>query len=95
MTESELIERASALTAQVGWAKKYRQQWLMIAVASYNAQMLLSETAKPDRGAYDFLESTRNTALTKCDKLQVWINKNEADQNRLMQEVDPDVAVNR
>jgi len=95
MTESSLLERASQLTAQVGWAKKYRQQWLMIAVSAYNAQMLLSETEKPDRGAYDFLESTRNMALTKCDKLQVWIDKNEADQNRLMQEVDPDVSINR
>jgi len=95
MTEGELIDRVSKLTAQVSWAKKYRQQWLMIAIATYNAQLLLSETDKPDRGAYDFLEATRNTALTKCDKLQVWIDKNEADQNRLMQEVDPDVAINR
>lgn len=95
MSDGSLLARAAELTARLSWVRKYRQQWLMIAVATYNAQLLLEETAKPDRAASDFLESTKNVALDKCDKLDKWIEKHEREQNIMMQEVDPDVAINR
>jgi len=93
--DQSLLARASALTQRVSWAKKYRQQWLMISVSAYNAQLMLRDTEKPDTAAGDFLESVKSFALNKCDKLERWIEKHDADLNRLMQEVDPDVATNR
>jgi len=56
---------------------------------------MLDETDKPDRAAIDFLNSMREMAVTKVAKLDAWLTTKEAEQNRIMMEVDPDVAVNR
>jgi len=95
MAESDVIDLARRLTAQVGWARKYRQCWLLLRHYSEEALQLLDETDKPDRAATDFLNSMRETAVTKIAKLDVWLDKKTAEQNWVMQEIDPDVAINR
>lgn len=95
MTEGEMIEMAARLTAQVSWVRKYRQNWLLMRHYSEEAVQMLDETDKPDRAATDFLNSVREMAVTKVAKLDVWLTQKEAEQNRLMMEVDPDVAINR
>lgn len=95
MNDQSLLARASLLTAQVSWVKAYRQQWLMIAIATEKAVSLLGETDKPDMAAKDFLDSAKSMAIDKCAKLEKWLERKQAEQNRMMEEVDPDVAINR
>jgi len=95
MNEGELMRRASQLTANIAWARKYRQQWLLLRHYSEEALQMLDETERPDRSATDFLNSLREMSVTKVAKLDSWLTTKEAEQNRIMQEVDPDVAVNR
>jgi len=95
MTEGELIDLARRLTAQIGWVRKYRQNWLLLRHYSEEALQMLDETDKPDRAASDFLNSLREMAVMKVAKLDIWLTTKEAEQNRVMMEVDPDVAINR
>jgi len=95
LTESELIDLAARVTAQISWVRKYRQCWLLMRHYSEEALQMLDETDKPDRSAIDFLNSMREMAVTKVAKLDGWLTTKEAEQNRIMMEVDPDVAVNR
>jgi len=95
MTESDLIDLAARMTAQISWVRKYRQCWLLMRHYSEQALQMLDETDKPDRSAIDFLNSMREMAVTKVAKLDAWLATKEAEQNRIMMEVDPDVAVNR
>lgn len=95
MNENELIRRASQLTADISWVRKYRQNWLLLRHYSEEALQMLDETARPDRAAIDFLNSLRDMAVTKIGKLDTWLADKEREQNIIMQEVDPDVAFNR
>jgi len=95
MNEGEMIEAASRLTAKISWARKYRQNWLLLRHYSEEALLMLNETDKPDRAAADFLNSMRELAATKVAKLDIWLKTKESEQNRLMEGIDPDVAINR
>jgi len=95
MNEGEMIEAASRLTAKISWARKYRQNWLLLRHYSEEALQLLDETDKPDRAASDFLNSMRELAFTKVAKLDIWLKAKESEQNKLMEGIDPDVAINR
>jgi len=94
-TDEALLSTASELTAHVTWGRKYRQCWLMIAINSYNAMLYLEEAGKTDITAYDLLNSIKDNATAKSEKLAKWLEGKEASLNKLMQEVDPDVATNR
>lgn len=95
MQERVLLDEAAELTAQVGWGRKYRQCWLLIQLNSETAIGLLEEAGKADIAAYDLLRNTNAVASEKTIKLAKWLESKEAALNKLMEEVDPDVAVNR
>jgi len=95
MSDQSLLAIAAELTAHVTWGRKYRQCWLMIAINSYNAMLYLEEAGKTDITAYELLGSFKDSATAKSEKLAKWLEGKEASLNKLMQEVDPDVAANR
>jgi len=95
LTSQALWDAAAELTSHVTWGRKYRQCWLLIQLNSETALNLLDEAGKQDLTAYQLLQSYNATAAEKTIKLAKWLEAKEASLNKLMQEVDPDVAVNR
>jgi len=93
--DAKLLAEVNELTRQVSWVRDYHRCWLMMRANSEAAERLLEETDKSDVASVTFLKSVQKLCATKCSELEQWLKMAENLQNRRMQEVDPDVAINR